>query len=190
MNNLVSRLLPACLLGSALVLVLMVSGCGVTSVAVGSGSSPSKPSNASPSATGTGGTGKPTPTRPAGSLPSSTAQLSCVLQVTARPVDDLGETLHCTVSHMPSSQRTFVLHYSVQTNAGTSIVIPPVCQGTLFEGSGTCTAILTSPLPQALTRGVVSGSTQPDQYLLGPIHPKQASGVAPTGTPLPFQPHG
>jgi hypothetical protein len=91
---------------------------------------------------------------------------------------------------MPSSQKTFVLHYAVQTNAGTSIVIPPACQGTLFGGSGTCTAILTSPLPQALTRGMVSGSTQPDQYRLGPIHPKQVAGGTPIGTPLPFQPQG
>jgi hypothetical protein len=185
MNNLVSRLLPGCLLGSVLLLVLALSGCGVPSTTVvGSGSSPS---TATSPATGTP---KSTPTTSAGSLPSSTAQLSCELQVTARPIDDVGVTLHCAVSHMPSSQKTFVLHYMVKTNAGTSIVIPPVCQGTLSGGAGSCTAILTSPLPQALTRGVVSGSTQPNQYPLGPIAPKQISGATPIGTPLPFQPQG
>jgi len=91
---------------------------------------------------------------------------------------------------MPSSQTTFVLHYTVQNNAGKSTVMAPPCQGALSGGAGSCTAILSSPLPQIVTRGVVSGSTQPNQYPLGPIVPKQVAGSTPIGTPLPFQPRG
>ena len=81
-----------------------------------------------------------------------------------------------------------MLHYSIQNNAGKSIVLPPVCQGTLSGGAGSCTATFSSPLPQLLTRGVVSGSTEPNQYPLGPISPKQVSGTTPIGTPPPFRP--
>jgi hypothetical protein len=184
MNNLVSRLLPAWLLGSVLLLILAVSSCGVPSTVVGSGSSPATtPSPAT-------GAEKATLTTPGRRLPSSTSQLSCELQVRATPIDTIGVTLHCTVSHVPSSQKTFVLHYSVQTNAGKSLVVPPPCKGALSGGSGSCTAILTSPLPQLLTRGVVSGSTQPNQYPLGPIMPRLVDAASPTSTPLPFQPHG
>ena len=43
MNNLVSRLLPAFLLGGVLLLVVAVSGCGVSSTTtLGSGSQPSR----------------------------------------------------------------------------------------------------------------------------------------------------
>jgi len=182
MNNLVSRRLPACLRSSVLFLALALAGCGVSSATVGSGAQSSTTS--SPAV-------KTTPTATTqGHIPSSTSELACELDVTVRPIDSMGETLHCTVAHMPSSQTTFVLHYSVSENAGKSIVVPPVCRGTLSGGAGTCTAIFTSPLPQLLTRGVVSGSTQPNNYPLGPIMPKQVAGGTPVGTPPPFQPHG
>jgi hypothetical protein len=183
MSNLVSRLLPACLLSSVLLLAVALTGCGASSTPLGSGAQPSL-TPSPPVAV------HASPTARVGILPKSTASLACELQVTARPIDTIGETLHCTVSHLPSGQTKFVLIYSIKTNAGNSIVLLPACQGNLSGGAGSCTVIISSPLPQATTRGVVSGWTQPGQYPLGPITPKQVAGGIPPGTPLPFQPRG
>jgi hypothetical protein len=185
MNNHVSRLVPAYLLSGMLLLALVLSGCGLSSTTAGSGAAPStasSPSTGRPATT-------PTATTP-GRLPTSTSQLACELQVTLRPIDSIDETLHCTVSNMPGSETAFVLHYAIRNNAGKPLVLAPVCQGSLSGGAGSCTAIISSALPQSLTRGMVLGSTQPNHYPLGPIVPKQVAGTTPTGTPLRFQPHG
>jgi hypothetical protein len=178
MNNLVSRLLPPCLLGSVL-LAFMFSGCGVSAARLSSG--------AAPATTTSPATGHPART-PGSSMPTSSARLACQLQIILRPIDAILETLSCTVSQSASSETSFVLHYTPVNHNSPAELRAPVCQGSLSAGAGSCTVTFSSLPPQTLTPGTVSGFTEPSQYPLGPVVPRQVVGSRPTGTPLPMEP--
>ncbi len=176
MKNVDSRLLSGCLAGGLLLAVLLV-GCR-TPAAGTTGSAPS--ANSSSTAGQPTATSSPSST-PAGSS-SSPPQLACVLTSVVQPVDTVRETLHCTVTHVTSSETAFELHYTVVNSVGRTQTIAP-CRGALSGGSGSCTATFSLVVPLSLSKGTVSGATEPDQYPLGPVIPKQTRGTS-TGSPL------
>jgi hypothetical protein len=163
-------------LGSGVLLVIFLAGCGVTSTGVG-GSVPETPSSplASPSKVSS---------TPVG-IPSSGLQLACVLEGVVHPVDTMSETLHCTVTHAADSETAFVLHFTVTDNVG-SRTLSPACRGSLSGGSGSCSITYSLIVPLIPGRSTVSGETLPNQYPLGPVVPTEVAGT-PSGPPvLPY----
>jgi hypothetical protein len=167
-------------LGSGiLLLAALLAGCSATST-TGTNSAPltgSHTAGASPTVVRT--------STPAGGS-SNTSQLFCVLMTTVIPIDTVREGLHCTVAHVAGSETAFVLRFTATNNAGPYTYLPfPACQGTLSDGSGSCSTGFTAVAPFKFAQGTVAGATIPHQYPLGPVVPIQ---VAPTpfGSPVPF----
>lgn len=178
MRKLESRLLPA--LGSILLLAILLVGCRTPSVST-TGSAP--PTTSSPAS------GQPPPTASASAtptnIPGSTHQLTCALETAVRPVDTVTETLHCTVAHVPSSETTFALQYTVMNRIGHPQTIAQNCRGALADGNGSCSVTFSVMAPLGSAKGTVSGATEPNRYPLGPVVPTQAKDT-PTGSPLPL----
>jgi hypothetical protein len=136
---------------------------------------------------------------PAGT-PAQAPQLACALGVAVQPIDTVGLTLSCTVTHAPASETAFTAHDTFVNKAGKSYTLAPPCRGALIGGSGHCTQRYSAPAPFLLTNGTVAGSTEPHQYALGPVgattqQPSPAQTPAlpliPLATPTPLGlPHG
>ena len=134
------------------------------------------------------------PSTPSGS-PAGVPQLACVLGAAAQPIDTLGLTLSCTVTHAPASETAFTVHDAFVNKAGQSDTLSPACRGALVDGSGHCTQRYSVSAPFMLATGTVTGSTQPHQYPLGPVGPTTpqpspaqtpALPLAPLATPTPL----
>lgn len=125
------------------------------------------------------------PSTPASS-PARTPQLACVLGATAQPIDTVGLTLSCTVTHAPASESAFTAHDTFVNKAGQSHTLAPACHGALVGGSGHCMQSYSVPAPFLLTNGTVTGSTQPHNYSLGPVSPtvRQPSPAQTPSLPL------
>jgi hypothetical protein len=92
------------------------------------------------------------------------------------------EGLQCTVAHVAGSETAFVLRFTATNNKGPSTIFP-ACQGTLSDGSGSCTVGFTTALfPSKLGTGTVAGATMPNHYALGPVVPTEVAGT-PTSLP-------
>jgi hypothetical protein len=178
MRILKSHLLPGCL-GSGILLALLLAGCGASSTGA---------AGPAPATTSSPASGQPTPTSSASPTPagasSGTPQLACVLENVVQPVDTVRETLHCTVARAASSETAFALHYTIANNTGGPEIIAPTCRGALSGGKGSCTVTFSVMVLLAVSRGTVTGATEPDRYPLGPVVPRQESGT-PTGLPKP-----
>lgn len=103
--------------------------------------------------------------------PARAPQLACVLGATAQPIDTIGLTLSCTVTHAPASETAFTVHDTLVNKVGHSYTLAPACRGALVGGSGHCTQRYSVLAPFTLTNSTVTGSTQPHQYTLGPVGP-------------------
>lgn len=120
--------------------------------------------------------------------PARAPHLACVLGAAAQPIDTIGLTLSCTVTHAPASETAFTVHDRFVNKAGQSYTLAPACRGTLVGGSGHCTQSYSVLAPFLLTHGTVTGSTQPHQYMLGPASPTTQQ-PSPAQTPsLPLGP--
>ena len=164
-----SRLLLTCV-GTALLAAALV-GCAASSTLSGNATPP-----------------------PAGS-PARARQLACVLGVAAQPIDTVDLTLRYTVMYAPASETAFTVQDTFVNKAGKSYTLAPACRGALVGGSGHCTQTYTMPAPFLLADGLVTGSTQPHQYTLGPVSattqqpsPAQTPSLplVPSATPTPL----
>lgn len=112
----------------------------------------------------------------ASSSPSST-HLTCSVQIAPGGVDVAQALLRCTVSHAPTSDTRFTLHYALVDDAGkTQPPFDATCDGTLTQGSGTCEQTYSVVAPHSPTDSSLSGESLPSKTALGP--------VAPTETPF------
>jgi hypothetical protein len=116
-------------------------------------------------------------TPPPTPIPVSTSTLSCTIRSGEGEIEDATEQiLTCNVSHMPTSDTSFALHYGIQDPAGQVIPLDPVCQGTLKEGSGTCTQTYEFVVAYPPVPGKVTGQSLPSHTNLGPVKPKLPNG--------------
>jgi hypothetical protein len=117
--------------------------------------------------------------RPPTSVAAATAtvsaaslHLACTTHTTIGAQDDeTQQTLVCTVSHAPTADTRFTLHYSIRDPLGTLRPFTQPCEGALQNGSGWCSSTYTFSVPFAPVPGPVTGETLPSHYALGPVTP-------------------
>lgn len=144
--------------GALLALALLIMALA----ACGSANGPTTAASITPPAIPTGPVATPTP----GPL------LTCKAHTGAGDEDDSVEiVLTCAVSHAPTSETSFTLHFGVLDPGGQFHALTPICAGTLRNTAGSCTQTYEFIFPFPINPGPVTGQFAPSGLRFGPVIP-------------------
>jgi hypothetical protein len=105
-------------------------------------------------------------------VPTTSKTLTCTVRLGEGSEDDqISQTLTCTVRNAPASDTSFALRYGVLDPSGNSHPFTQTCDGSLHDGSGSCTESYQYILPFDAQNGPVTGASSPSGQKLGPIIP-------------------
>jgi hypothetical protein len=100
--------------------------------------------------------------------------LACTQNEAPQGVDVIAVTLSCKVSGAPSTDTSFQLHFTVSNDQGAKRQFDQLCQGTLQNGSGSCTATYSVIAPFSISTSSAQGLLLPSQRQIGPVTPGKA----------------
>jgi hypothetical protein len=160
--------LPAVILCCACC-ALLFAACGRTadqSSAGAAGSNSTPGSSAAVTAVFTAPSARNTPT--------SAATLRCTMREEPVTTDTVSVILACTVANASGSDTSFTASYYSKSLKGQGHSADAMCQGSLRNGGGTCTATFILAALNAAP-GSVTGELLPSHLALGPVTPARGS---------------
>lgn len=111
------------------------------------------------------------PTGPVAS-PTPGPALRCTAHASEGAEDDsVRMALNCAVTHAPSGDTSFSLHFGVTDPVGNVHAFDAACDGTLQNGAGSCSQTYDFIFPFAAKPGPVSGMFAPSKLRVGPVLP-------------------
>ena len=117
----------------------------------------------------------PTPTA---TIPATTFTLACTVRSSGGEGegaggdnDEVQQILTCKVSHAPTADTRFTLHYGVRDPVGTLHPLSQTCDGSLRAGVGSCSQTYEIVFPFTPVPGPVAGESAPSHQALGPVLP-------------------
>jgi len=109
---------------------------------------------------------------PTATIPTTSFTLACSIHIAEGSEDDQTQhTITCKVTHAPAADTRFTLHYSVRDPSGNLHNFAPTCDGTLSNGTGTCSKTYQFIFPFAAVPGPITGESLPSHQTLGPVAP-------------------
>jgi hypothetical protein len=107
---------------------------------------------------------------------ATTVTLTCAVHSAEGSDDDETQhTLACTVKHAPTTDTQFTLHYGVRDPAGNVHSLAQTCNGSLRNGTGSCSQTYEFIFAFAPAPAPVTGELLPSHSALGPALPSFSS---------------
>ena len=109
---------------------------------------------------------------PTATIPTTSFTLTCAVRIAEGSEEDATQhTITCKVTHAPTTDTVFTLHYSVRDPSGNLHQFTPTCDGALRNGAGSCSKAYQFIFPFAAIPGPITGESLPSHQSLGPIVP-------------------
>jgi hypothetical protein len=100
------------------------------------------------------------------------ASLTCTVHTSAGSDDDeVKQTLSCMVTHAKATDTSFSLHYGLVDPLGHVRPFDKTCDGSLHNGSGSCTQAYEFIVPFRPAPAPVTGELLPSHVLIHPATP-------------------